>query len=50
MKKSHNQRKLTLKKLKITKLNNPNNIKGGAQIFIQDTDINTDTFPGAALC
>ncbi len=45
MKKSHNQKqKLNLKKIKITKLNNFKHIKGGAQIFLNDTGYNTDTF------
>ncbi len=49
MKKSHNQnqgqKKLNLKKLKITKLNNTIDIKGGAAINIIATGgIGTDTF------
>ncbi|GAA4271403.1 hypothetical protein U6A24_05830 [Aquimarina gracilis] len=47
MKKSHNQnqgqKKITLKKLKISKLTNLESIKGGAAVFMT-TDIGTDTF------
>ncbi len=55
MKKSHNQnqgqKKLSLKKLKITKLNSPAIIKGGAAINIIATGGGTDTFGGqAAAC
>lgn len=50
MKNSHNQSKLNLEKLKITKLKNPNQIKGGgapgAGCGNGPNSSNTDTHPG----
>ncbi|GAA4271405.1 hypothetical protein U6A24_05845 [Aquimarina gracilis] len=51
MKKSHkqnqDQKKLSLKKLKISKLTNPEKVKGGAMAYL---DPETDTFETRCMC